>query len=142
MKDTLTLGRREFTVQAALALLSGAAITISGCGGGGGSPTTPSNPAPGPTPAPSPTPSASPTPSPAPAADKVGAISANHGHSAVITGPQITAGNALTLNIQGSADHDHTISLTAAQIVQVGAGQRVSVVSTTGQSHDHTVTLN
>ena len=32
------MNRRQFTAEAALFLLGGAAITISGCGGGGSSP--------------------------------------------------------------------------------------------------------
>ena len=35
MKQDKTLGRREFTVASAIAVLSGVAITVSGCGGSG-----------------------------------------------------------------------------------------------------------
>jgi hypothetical protein len=37
-------------------------------------------------------------------------ISANHGHSAVITGAQLTAGGAVELNIRGTATHAHTVT--------------------------------
>ena len=47
MKEEKTLDRREFTLAAAMAVLSGVAITISSaCGGGGSSPTAPSTPPP------------------------------------------------------------------------------------------------
>ena len=121
MKD-FTLDRREFTVQAALAMLSGVVITISGCGGSGsdGGPTNP-NPASG---------------------DMVGTISANHGHSAVITGAELTSGNALLLSIKGTSTHDHIVSLSAAEITTIANRQRVSKESNVTESHSHTVTFN
>lgn len=116
MKD-FTLDRREFTVQSALALLSGVAITISGCGGGD-SPSSPSS------------------------GDMVGTVSANHGHSAVITGAQLTAGGALNLSIQGSSVHSHNVELTAGEVASIGSRQRVSKESSVNDSHSHTVTFN
>ncbi len=50
MKEEKTLDRREFTLAAAMAALSGVAITISACGGGG----SPSSPHPGADPDPGP----------------------------------------------------------------------------------------
>jgi len=122
--------RRQFTLASAMAILSGVAITITACGGSGSSPSSPNTP----TPTPTPTPTAS--------GDKVGAISDNHGHSAVITGAQLTAGGALTLDIQGSSSHTHTVQLSAAEIASIGGNQRVSKSSSTTQGHDHTVTFN
>ena len=113
-----TLTRREFTVASALAILSGVAITVSGCGSS--SPAAPS----------------------AASGDKVGQISSNHGHSAVITGAQLTAANALLLNIKGSSDHPHTVQLSAADISAIAGNQRVSRLSSTDSGHDHTVTFN
>ncbi len=111
--------RREFTLEWALAILAGATITITGCGGSD-SPTGPSL-QPG---------------------DKSGSVSANHGHSAVITAAQITAANSISLNIRGTADHTHTVALTQAEVTQIGASQRVAKQSTNDQAHDHTVTFN
>ncbi len=124
-----TLDRRQFTLAAALAALSGVAITISACGGGSSS--SPS----------SPTGSTGGTGSGG-STDKVGQISNNHGHSAVITGAQLTAGGALELNIQGAATHPHTVSLTGAEIASIAANQRVAKESSTEQGHSHTVTFN
>ena len=42
MDESKYLGRREFTVQSALAILSGVAITVSACDGNAGNPTSPS----------------------------------------------------------------------------------------------------
>jgi hypothetical protein len=126
-EQTLKIGRREFTLEAVLAMLSGVVITISGCGGSNYNNMSPT-----------PTPTTSP-----PSGDKVGQISANHGHVAIITAAKLAAGGDLVdLDIRGSASHSHFISLTAAQIGQVAANQQVSVMSTTNSGHDHTVTFN
>jgi hypothetical protein len=127
---TLKIGRREFTLEAALALISGAVITVSGCGG-----SSYNNP--------TPTPTTTPTTTMPPASgDKQGTITANHGHVAVITAAQLTAAGALNLDIRGTADHAHSVSLTGAQVGQIAANQRVSMTSSSSQSHDHTVTFN
>jgi hypothetical protein len=117
------LTRREFTLEAALALLAGCVITISdACGS-----------------------STSPTPV-TPPADITGVISANHNHVAVITGAQITAGNVVALNIQGTAAHSHTLSITQADLTTLKNRQSVTRDSTTDNSntfglHSHTVTF-
>lgn len=119
-----TLDRREFTLQSAMAILSAATITLSGCGGGsdgGGSP------APGPTPGPS---------------GATGTISGNHGHTATIDAARLTAGNAIQLDIRGGADHPHVVELTAAEVAQIGARQTVSKTSSNDAQHQHTVTFN
>ena len=84
-----SLTRREFTLDAALAILAGCVITIAdtACGSS----------------------STSPTPAAAPA-DVNGVIAANHGHIAVIMGAQITAGSAVSLDIRGTATHTHTVA--------------------------------
>jgi hypothetical protein len=118
-----SLTRREFTLEAALALLAGCVITISdGCAGA----TSPS--------------------SAAPPADIAGVISANHNHVGVITGAQITAGNAITFGIQGTAVHSHTLSITQADLTTLKNRQSVSKESTTDPSntyglHSHVVTF-
>ena len=127
-KDGAALDRREFTVAAVMAMLAGVTITISGCGGGGGgtggggSPTQPTNdPATG---------------------DKLGTISADHGHEARITAAQLAAGNTVTLQIRGSAPHPHTVELTGAEVVSIRNGQRVGKASSEDDFHTHTVTFN
>jgi hypothetical protein len=121
------LERRD-ALRAVLAMLAGVTITISGCGGGGGgnsggggSPTGSTGTGNG---------------------DKVGNISSNHGHTAVITAAQLMAGGALQLNIRGNADHQHTVDLSAAEISSIAAGQRVGKGSSEDSFHTHTVTFN
>ena len=118
------IDRRQFTVASAMAILTGVVITITGCGSSSSSPTSPT-----------------PVPTPGPG-DKVGTISGNHGHSAIITAASLTAGGALSLDIRGSADHTHTVSLTGADLTSISANQRVSKESTNESSHSHTVTFN
>ncbi|MBI2841370.1 MAG: hypothetical protein HYX75_23890 [Acidobacteria bacterium] len=117
MEENNTLDRREFTVASIMALLGGITITITGCGGDG--PTTSDMPQ-----------------------DETGAISANHGHVAVITIAQLNAGASVRLNIQGTSSHPHTVDVSAVEIVDIRNQIRVSKTSTTEDGHSHTVTFN
>lgn len=118
--------RREFTAQSVLAMLSGVAITISGCGDSNSS-STPSTP----------------TPTPTPAGDSVtGVVGTNHGHTAVITAAELTAGNAVSLDITGNANHPHTVDLTDVEVGQIAGGMRVQKTSSNDDGHAHTVTFN
>jgi hypothetical protein len=128
MQDRKTLGRREFTAASAMAVLSGVAITITGCGGSS-SPTGPTTPTPAPTPAP-------------PAGNISGTVGTNHGHSAVITAAQLNAAEEVSLDITGDSSHPHTVDLSAEEVQQIGAGQQVSKESSNDASHTHTVTFN
>jgi hypothetical protein len=117
--DRHVVTRREFTLESALALLAGVTITISGCGDD-------DSPAPGPT----------------PVADKTASISTNHGHTARITGAQISSAGALSLDIRGEATHPHTVAVSAGELGAIGAGQRVNIQSTIDNNHSHTVSFN
>ena len=126
--DATTITRREFTLESALALLSTVAITVSACGGS--TPTTPStNP-----------PSSNP-PAGTPPSSVTGGISANHGHSATITGAQITAGAAISLDITGTATHPHTVDVAQADLMALLNRQTVTKTSTTQSGHSHMVTF-
>jgi hypothetical protein len=110
--------RREFTLQSALALLSGVVITVEGCGDSDSNPTTPTS-----------------------TGDVSGTISANHGHTAVISAARITAGTEITLDIRGQADHPHTVAVTQADLTALRNRQAVTKTSTTDNAHLHTVTF-
>jgi hypothetical protein len=82
--------------------------------------------------------------------DVTGSVSDNHPlpHIVLITAAELSAGGALTLNIQGQAFHAHTLTLTGAQLMQIAAGCRTAQVSSqdphsngTG-AHSHTVSFN
>jgi hypothetical protein len=113
------MNRREFTAEAALLLLGGATITLSGCGGGSGSPAASSPPL----------------------TDKTGTISSNHGHAAMITAAQLGDGGSLDLDLRGTASHTHMLSLSASEIASIRSGA-VFEKTCTGTSHTHTVTFN
>ena len=129
--DDQLLSRRQFTRESVMALLSGVVITITGCGSDSSSPTAPSTGGGG-------------------GGDAGGGdvggidgtISANHGHIATVTDAQVDAGNDVSLEIRGNADHSHTVNLTGAELTQVGDGERVVVTSTNNQAHTHRVTFN
>ncbi len=120
MNRRFETGRREFTVASALALLGGATITVTGCGGGSSSRTTGSS---GPV-------------------DVEGSIVGNHGHRAVITVAQLTAGGAVRLNLDtGSAGHQHTVDLSADDVVRIRTGNAVVRESTESELHRHMVSF-
>jgi hypothetical protein len=114
------LDRRQFTLNAALAILAGCVITITdvACG------SSPAAPA-----------------AVTPLADVPGTVSANHGHVAVITGAQITAGSAFSFGIQGTATHLHTLSISQAELATLKNKQPITSTSTTDNGHSHSVTF-
>lgn len=115
-----SLDRREFTLQTAMAILAGCTITVAeACGSN-----SPNQPTPTPTPS-----------------DVNGTISANHGHTAVVTGAQITAGSAVSLNIQGTATHPHTVEISQSDLQSLKNRQAVARDSTNNSGHMHTVTF-
>ena len=123
------LTRREFTRESVLALLSGVVITITGCGSDSSS--TPTDP--------------TPPPGGGGGGGVNGSISANHGHVAFVSDAEITAANAISLDISGNAGHAHTVGLTGPELTQIGNGQRVVKTSTVSQvtgTHSHNVTFN
>lgn len=123
MKTDPLFDRREFTLAAVLAMLSGVTITISGCGSS--SPSTPST-----------------TPTPPSSGDETGTISDNHGHTATITSAQLTAGGDLTVQLTEGSGHTHSVSLTGTEVVQIRGNQRVSKESSSNTGHTHTVAFN
>ena len=66
-------------------------------------------------------------------------IAGNHGHVLSIPAADLNATVDMTYGIQGSADHNHTVTFTPAQLAQLKAGTAVTVTSTTNLSHSHDV---
>jgi hypothetical protein len=123
------ISRREFTLDACLAILAGSVITIAGCGGGG-NPAGPSGSGGGG------------GGTGTGAGDKAGSISGNHGHTVTITAAELMAGNAVDLELTLGSGHTHRLRLTANQVATIAANQRVSQDSTTDGGHNHTVSFN
>ena len=130
MKRERQLDRREFTAEAALAALAGVVITVSGCGGGYWSPSSPSMPSPS---------------APSPSGGFLRQVghhlgqprARRHGHR----GPA-GRGERGPIDIRGSADHTHRVTLTIDALKAIQAGQPVVTDSTSTSGHDHTVTFN
>src|SRR5581483_11053700 len=133
------IDRRAFNVAWAYALLGGAAIALIDCGGGsstgpsgvtgatdgnngGGNPTA--------------------TPTQTVSGDKVGQISNNHGHIAIITAAELVSGGGLLLNIQGNAAHNHVVTLSGGEVKSIAAGATVAKLSSSANGHQHMVTFN
>jgi hypothetical protein len=114
-KEDLT--RREFTVETALAMLAGVAITITGCED---------------------------EPSSGPSGGETGVVSNSSGHThsgAFISDAQLASPSAITLTLTGSG-HTHTTALTQVEVIAIAAGTRIVATSTTDEGHNHTVTFN
>ena len=113
MQELETLDRRSL-----VALLAGATITIVGCGSDSDS----GNPA-----------------SSTRMADVMGEITNNHQHLARLGGPQIAAGQQVTISIRGNATHDHDVAFTADEVQRLRGGEKVTKGSSTTDGHQHAV---
>ncbi len=85
----------------------------------------------------------SPGPTPTPGAGISGQVSANHGHTVSISAAELTAGNQITLTFSGTANHTHMVTLTSSEVSQLAMPnhQAVAKTSTTDAGHNHTVTF-
>ncbi len=74
-------------------------------------------------------------------------IAQNHGHVLVIATADLSSTTDKSYDIHGTADHTHTVTLTAAQLAQLKSGASVTVSSTTNASmtygtHFHSVSVS
>lgn len=69
------------------------------------------------------------------------AISLNHGHTLVIASSDLDSMVDIAYGIRGSADHDHTVTLTVPQLKQLKAGGSVVAVASVSAAHAHVVTV-
>ena len=63
-------------------------------------------------------------------------FSGNHGHALVIPIADLDSLTDKSYSIQGTAPHDHSFTLTAANLARLKAGQTITV-ATTGVTLDH-----
>jgi hypothetical protein len=73
--------------------------------------------------------------------EPVETILANHGHLLTVSMADAAAGIDKTYNIQGTADHPHSVTISAALFVMLRAGTTISTMSSTDSSHSHTITV-
>ena len=112
------------------ARLSGGSVLLlfQACGGGGSSSYPPA-----------------PAPAPAPAGCN-DTIAGNHGHVLTVATSDLNSAFDKIYDIQGSAGHTHTVTLTVANLQALKAGMTVQVTSSnspTGPAgaHDHSVSV-
>lgn len=124
---TTRMTRKEFC---ASVLGSAVLLLIQSCGGGGsdtgGAPASSSPPPPG------------------GGYASVGCsetIAANHGHVLAIALADLDAAADKTYDIQGSADHTHSVTLTVAQLRTLKSGGSVSTTSSTTLAHQHEIVI-
>lgn len=116
MSEHHLLSRRTFTVEAALAILATATITITGCDSDLG-----------------------PT---APVGAREGVVSDNHGHRAIVEAAQLNSNNTITIDMRFRATHNHELVLTPLELASISENGRVVKISSTTEDHNHTVTFN
>ena len=116
------------TRKAFCARLAGGSVLllIQACGGGGSSDEA-VNPLP--------------APGPKPAGGCTDTIAANHGHVLTIATADLDSLTDLVYNIQGGAAHNHTVTLTVANLRALKAGTVLTATSSTGANHDHSVSI-
>lgn len=69
------------------------------------------------------------------------AIGSNHGHVITVSLADVNAGANKTYAIMGTSAHAHDVTVSAAQFTMIKNGQTVTVQSTDGGGHTHSVTL-
>ena len=143
------LSRRRFLEPA---LGTAILLLIAGCGGGGsgnmnlaGSAAalgaTPSG-TPMDTPTTAPTTAPTTTPTTTPSVGCGSTFDFNHGHVLTVLRSDLDSTTALSYDIQGTADHTHTVTLTLAQLATLKSGASVTAVSTTTDYHQHVITVS
>ena len=69
-------------------------------------------------------------------------VSANHGHSITVSITDVDAGVEKQYNIQGSSAHNHVVTVSESAFASLANNQQISVNSTTGDGHTHSVTIS
>ena len=80
------------------------------------------------------------TATPSSSAGCAAAIADNHGHVLSIPAADLDSAVDKTYSIQGSADHSHQVSFTAAQLALLKGGKAVVVTTSVTLGHNHAIT--
>ncbi len=64
-------------------------------------------------------------------------IASNHGHVLTVPPSDLASPADHDFDIQGSADHTHTVTITAAQFGLLAGGGTLTVTSSVGGGHTH-----
>jgi len=68
-------------------------------------------------------------------------IGGNHGHTLSVSAADVNAGIEKSYGIQGSATHNHQVTVTVPQFATLANNQSV-VVTSTSAGHTHSVTIS
>lgn len=68
-------------------------------------------------------------------------IGSNHGHSLTVSKEDVAAGTAKTYSIMGSSGHNHSVTIPESDFATLQSNLSITVESTTGDSHTHSVTV-
>lgn len=68
-------------------------------------------------------------------------IMSNHGHMLVVSQDDVDAAADKTYDIQGGSAHTHEVTVTAADFATLAGGGSVTLTTTTGAAHMHTITV-
>ncbi|MBJ6367084.1 hypothetical protein [Snuella sedimenti] len=68
-------------------------------------------------------------------------IASNHGHSLTVSKADVNAGVEKTYDITGSSGHSHNVTVSATQFNTLKSNQQISITSTSGDGHTHSVTI-
>ena len=69
-------------------------------------------------------------------------IGGNHGHSMSVTAAEVSAGVAKTYDIRGSADHTHSVTISAGAFAMLATNQSAMTISTTVDNHSHNIMVS
>ncbi|MCB0834048.1 MAG: hypothetical protein KDC45_11340 [Bacteroidetes bacterium] len=72
------------------------------------------------------------------------AIASNHGHTLSISKDDVAAGLSKSYSIQGSAGHNHTVTLAPADFMNLASNLSISVTSSPpeGGGHTHKISVS
>ncbi|ETN96332.1 hypothetical protein [Zhouia amylolytica] len=92
-------------------------------------------------------PSPNPDPTPDPSANCLqngtnSSIGGNHGHTLTVSKEDVEAGTEKTYNIEGSADHNHTVIITASNFSSLKGNDSITVTSSSDDAHTHSITVS
>ena len=68
-------------------------------------------------------------------------ISANHGHSLTVSKDDVNNGVEKSYEIEGSASHPHTVTISSSQFNSLKSNTSISIDSTSNNGHTHSITV-
>ena len=68
-------------------------------------------------------------------------IAANHGHVLMVDKADVSAGVAKTYDIMGTADHTHSVTISAGNMTSLKSNTSITVQSSVSGAHMHMITV-